>query len=81
MPKLGTPEIIDVNGSERTWRVNAPKNVAMTDVFHDQKIEVLSLSAAGITFKIPNSAEYTIDLQHSLLEMSVSGRIAVKARA
>ncbi|NQY50162.1 MAG: hypothetical protein HRT50_13875 [Colwellia sp.] len=77
-PKLGTPEIIDVNGSERSWRVNTPKNVAIIDVFHDQKIEVLSLSATGLTFKIPNSAEHTIDLQHSSLEMSLAGEEPLK---
>ena len=39
-PKLGTPEIIDVKGNERSWRVNTPKNVALIDVFHDQEIEI-----------------------------------------
>jgi len=77
-PKLGTPEIIDVNGSERSWRVNTPKNVAIIDVFHDQKIEILSLSATGLTLKIPNSEANSLDLQCSSLEMSLAGAEPLK---
>jgi len=72
-PKLGTPEIIDVKGSERSWRVNTPKNVAIIDVFNGDKIEVLSLSATGITFKVTNSNQADIDFHHSSFEMSLAG--------
>lgn len=77
-PKLGTPEIIDVQGSERSWRVTTPKNVALIDVFHDQEIEVLSLSATGLTLKLPNNSAKDIDLQSSSLEMSLDGDKPVK---
>ncbi|PKI16823.1 hypothetical protein [Colwellia sp. 12G3] len=72
-PKFGTPEIIDVNGSERSWRVNTPKNVAITDLYHGEKIELLSLSATGLTIKVPSSDSNYIDLQQSSFEMSLAG--------
>lgn len=77
-PKLGTPEIIDVKGNERSWRVNTPKNVALIDVFHGQKIEVLSLSATGLTLNMPNVEGMDIDLQQSSLEMSLEGDVPLK---
>ncbi len=72
-PKLGTPEIIDVKGSDRSWRVTTPKNVALIDNLYGQKIEVLSLSATGLTLKVPSSDEHSIDLQQSSFEMSLAG--------
>ncbi|WP_019029821.1 hypothetical protein [Colwellia piezophila] len=77
-PQLGTPEIIDVRGHERSWRVNTPKNVALIDVFHDQKIEVLSLSTTGLTLKFPDSQGNDIDLQQSSLEMRLAGEEPLK---
>lgn len=77
-PKLGTPEIIDVKGNERSWRVNMPKNVALIDVSHDQEIEILSLSATGLTLKIPNLKDNSIDLLESSLEMSLAGEEPLK---
>lgn len=78
LPKLGTPEIIDVKGNERSWRVNTPKNVALVDVFHEQEIEVLSLSATGLTLRLPNAEDSDIDLQHTSLEMTLAGEKPVK---
>lgn len=77
-PNLGTPEIIDVNGNQRSWRVNTPKNVALVDVFHDQEIEILSLSTTGLTLKFPNAKKNVIDLQQSSLEMSLAGEKPLK---
>jgi len=78
-PKLGTPEIIDVNGNERSWRMNTPKNLALVDVFHDRKIEVLSISATGLTLKIPRVDSEDVDFQPlSFLEMSLAGEKPVK---
>ncbi|WP_057831603.1 hypothetical protein [Colwellia sp. TT2012] len=77
-PKLGTPEIIDVNGSGRSWRVNTPKNVAIFDVFHERKIEILSLSATGLTLKIASSEGKILDLQQASLEMSLAGEEPLK---
>lgn len=77
-PQLGTPEIIDVKGSDRSWRISTPKNVALIDVFHGQEIEILSLSSTGLTLKIPKSKHHTIDLQHYSLEMSLAGEQPLK---
>lgn len=78
-PKLGTPEIIDVNGNERSWRVSTPQNVALVDVFHDQKIEILSLSATGLTLKMPRLASGTVNFHPlSSLEMSLAGEKPLK---
>ncbi|MEW6995686.1 hypothetical protein AADZ84_15630 [Colwelliaceae bacterium MEBiC 14330] len=79
-PKVSTPEIIDVRGGERSWRVNTPKNVALIDVFDGHKIEVLSLSATGLTLKIPASEKSSLDLQHSSLEMSLAGEAPLKLK-
>lgn len=80
LPKVSTPEIIDVRGGERSWRVNTPKNVALIDVFDGHKIEVLSLSATGLTLKIPASEKSSVDLQHSSLEMSLAGEAPLKLK-
>ncbi len=80
LPKVSTPEIIDVRGGERSWRVNTPKNVALIDVFDGHKIEVLSLSATGLTLKIPASEKSSLDLQHSSLEMSLAGEAPLKLK-
>jgi len=82
-PKLGTPDIIDVKGNERSWRVSTPTNVAIIDTFHDNKIEVLSLSATGLTLKIPDlddndSYDNCIDLKQYSFEMSFAGEKPLK---
>ena len=77
-PILGTPEILDVQGNERSWRVSTPKNVALFDVSHGQEIEVLSLSTTGLTLKLPNADDKGIDLQHFSLEMSLAGAEPLK---
>lgn len=69
--QLGTPEIIDKNGNERSWRVEAPKDVALIDVFRDKKIEVLSLSSTGVTLNMPCFDGE--DFQDSSLEMTIAG--------
>ena len=77
-PKLGTPEIIDVKGNDRSWRVDTPKDVALMDVFHGKAIEVLSLSSTGLTLKIARSQNRDIDLKQTSLEMSLAGEEPVK---
>ncbi|PKG82103.1 hypothetical protein CXF85_14420 [Colwellia sp. 75C3] len=77
-PKLGTPEIIDVKGSERSWRVTTPKNVAIIDIFHGENVELLSLSATGLTLKVPTTDNNYIDLQQSSFEMSLAGEKPLK---
>ena len=78
LPLLGTPEIIDVKGNERSWRVNTPKDVALIDVFREQEIEILSLSATGLTLKMPRIEDSDIDFRQSSLEMSLAGEKPLK---
>ncbi|TYK64360.1 hypothetical protein [Colwellia echini] len=78
LPKLGTPEIIDVQGIERSWRVDTPKDVALIDVFSEQKIEVLSLSATGLTLSMPSFKGNALDLLQSTFEMSLAGDTPLK---
>lgn len=86
IPKLGTPEIIDVQGNERSWRVNTPKDVAIIDAENGQNIEVLSLSTTGIVLKVVNSSDSVdanagfssdeksdIDIHGSSFKMSLAG--------
>ncbi|GAA0822440.1 hypothetical protein GCM10009111_30770 [Colwellia asteriadis] len=51
-PALGTPEIIDVQGNERSWRVNAPENLSLLNIASQHKLEILSLSGTGVTLKL-----------------------------
>jgi hypothetical protein len=78
LPKFGTPEIIDVKGSERSWRVTTPKNIAIIDIFHDQKMEVLSLSTTGLTLKVLSSDNIYNYLQQSSFQMSLAGEKPLK---
>ncbi|MBE0365982.1 hypothetical protein PULV_b0703 [Pseudoalteromonas ulvae UL12] len=65
--KLGTPEVIDVNGIERSWRIDAPENVTIFDEHNQQKYDVLSLSSTGVTLR-PQDTTY---LQQSLDKQSL----------
>jgi hypothetical protein len=68
-PVLGIPEIIDTQGSQRSWRINTPENVSLFNLGKNQEIEILSLSSTGITFKINGSEESIKQLKQSSLEM------------
>jgi len=68
-PDLGTPEIIDVQGNERSWRIAAPENISFFNVCQDQEIEILSLSSSGITLKLTNSANAAMLFKQPSLEM------------
>ncbi len=68
-PELGVPEIIDVQGHERSWRVSTPENVSLFNVCQNQEIEILSLSGTGVTFKVNGSENTFNQLKQSSLEM------------
>ena len=53
IPVLGVPEVVDILGGERSWRVTDLKDVTVTDDA-DQPVEVLSLSSSGLTIKMRN---------------------------
>jgi len=50
-PILGTPEIVDMQGVDRSWRVNSPQNVSLHKKGTKQQVEILSLSSSGITMR------------------------------
>ncbi|MPY22569.1 hypothetical protein FM037_07665 [Shewanella psychropiezotolerans] len=49
---MGTPEIIDINGSDRSWRVQTPLNVTLTDHSDRPVGDILSLSSTGLTLRM-----------------------------
>lgn len=50
-PILGTPEIIDIENGERSWRGEQFKNVTLTDL-KGKNHHLLSLSSTGIAFRV-----------------------------
>lgn len=78
VPILGTPEIIDVNGQERSWRVNTPENIEIINSLDGQHVEILSLSSTGLTLKAINKDDSLIDLQHCALEMTIADELPMK---
>lgn len=51
IPELGIPEIIDIQGIERSWRVSAPEDVSILDAGDHQGVKILSLSSTGLTLQ------------------------------
>jgi len=76
-PNLGTPEIIDVQGNERSWRITTPENISFFNVCQDQEIEILSLSSSGITLKLANAQNAALMLKQSSLEMRLPNEAPV----
>lgn len=68
-PILGTPEIIDVQGHDRSWRIRTPENISFVNSFQDQNIEIISLSTSGITLSLANAQQAALLLQQSSLEI------------
>jgi len=62
-PTLGTPEVIDMCGAERSWRLDELKGVRVVDKLTQKDIEVLSLSSSGMTIKAPQ--EFNLQTEHS----------------
>jgi hypothetical protein len=52
-PALGIPEVIDLRGGERSWRLHNAKNIKVIENDTANDVEVLSLSSSGITIKMP----------------------------
>ena len=77
-PILGIPEIIDVNGAERSWRVSTPENVSLINTLSDQDIEILSLSGTGVTLKISDTNKSKNILKQRSLELYLPNEQPVK---
>lgn len=78
VPILGTPEIIDVNGQERSWRVHTPQNIEIINILNGQQIEILSLSSTGVTLKAINKDDSVLNLRHCALEMTIADEMPMK---
>lgn len=50
-PELGIPEIIDIQGIDRSWRVSTPEDVSILDAGDYQGVKILSLSSTGLTLQ------------------------------
>ncbi len=61
-PSLGTPEVIDMRGSQRSWRLDTVKGVKVVDInpntVKSEDVEVLSLSSSGMTMKMPEAFDF-----------------------
>ncbi|WP_299269215.1 hypothetical protein [uncultured Psychrosphaera sp.] len=75
-PELGIPEVIDMRGGERSWRLDHVKNVKVIDNDTAKDVEVLSLSSSGMTIKVPQ--EFDTSMSHlSQLVLSNGDRLDV----
>lgn len=52
-PIIGTPDVIDIRGADRSWRLDKMKGVTVVDNLTHKGVEVLSLSNSGMTVKVP----------------------------
>ncbi len=50
-PILGVPEIVDLNGGERSWRLNKPHDIRLQDA-KGKSHNLVSLSSTGFAFQI-----------------------------
>ncbi|ATC96978.1 hypothetical protein [Pseudoalteromonas tunicata] len=76
--KLGTPEVVDVNGLERSWRIEAPENVTLYDESSQQKYEVLSLSSTGLTLRPKNDNVFEHHLSDQSLQINLPDLGSIK---
>ncbi|MDD8058981.1 MULTISPECIES: hypothetical protein [Shewanella] len=56
-PELGTPEVLDMRGGERSWRIDNVKDLRVIDSETSKLVEVLSLSSSGITIRVPKELD------------------------
>jgi hypothetical protein len=56
-PTLGTPEVIDMRGGQRSWRLEQVKDVKVIDNGMEKNVEVLSLSSSGMSIKLPQEVD------------------------
>lgn len=66
-PTLGTPEVIDMRGGERSWRLDELEGVRVVDQGTQKDIEVLSLSSSGMTVKVPQDFEHKTEHSSELV--------------
>ena len=57
-PTIGAPEVVDMRGKERSWRLDEVKGAKIINDNCHKDIEVLSLSSSGMTIKLPQDFEH-----------------------
>jgi hypothetical protein len=66
-PSLGVPEVIDMRGKQRSWRLEEIKGVRMIDNTTKKDVEVLSLSSSGMRIKVPQDFEHKTEHPSELI--------------
>ncbi len=54
-PTLGIPEVLELQGKERSWRLTKVSDVTITVDGEPQALQVRSLSSSGISIQLPNA--------------------------
>lgn len=54
-PILGIPEVLELQGKERSWRLSNVSDVTITVDGEPQALQVLSLSSSGIAIQLPDA--------------------------
>ncbi|MFT5235086.1 MAG: hypothetical protein ACI8SK_000071 [Shewanella sp.] len=78
IPNLGAPEVIDINGHERSWRVKPPGNVTLTDGTDNQLGDILSLSSTGLTLNMQDTSAVQQSLDGKVLHLNLPDKQPVE---
>lgn len=54
-PTLGIPEVLEIQGKERSWRLSNVTDVTITVDGEPQELQVHSLSSSGIAIRVPTA--------------------------
>ncbi len=55
IPTLGVPEVLELKGKERSWRLSNVTDVTITVDGEPQALQVRSLSSSGIAIQVPSA--------------------------
>ncbi len=75
---LGAPEVIDINGHERSWRVKPPVDVTLTDGTDIPLGNILSLSSTGITLDMQDTLNIDESLDGKVLNLNLPDQKSVE---
>ena len=71
-PTLGIPEVLEIQGKERSWRLSNVTDVTITVDGEPQELQVHSLSSSGIAIQVPT----TLAAERLLASRNVDMRLA-----
>ncbi|MEC4727002.1 PilZ domain-containing protein [Shewanella sp. D64] len=78
IPNLGAPEVIDINGNERSWRVKLPENVTLTDGTNHSLGDILSLSSTRITLYMKDTSTFQQNFHGKVLHLNLPDKKPVE---